>query len=197
MPSRSASPRVCAKSRAVTSTRCPRCSSTPITGRRTTTCGEFVRSTQIRMRAPARGGHWRDRLERGILAAPASGYVPPMFTSQSLRAVVQPGALTVREQRLDSVVHQLEVRGTLDEETVGELARRVDAALAGGVRWLIVDLAGAVAVADAALAALVTAARELRSRKGELIVAGAAHDLAAPPAAPAPAPPPAPGPAVG
>ncbi|HZB77188.1 MAG TPA: STAS domain-containing protein [Solirubrobacteraceae bacterium] len=101
-----------------------------------------------------------------------------MFTSQSLRAVVQPGALTVREQRLDTVVHQLEVRGTLDEATVGELARRVDAALAGGVRWLIVDLAGAVTVADEALTALVTAARELRSRKGELIVAGAAHDVA-------------------
>ena len=97
-----------------------------------------------------------------------------MFTSQSLRAVVKPGALTVREQRLDTVVHQLEVRGTLDEATVGELARRVDAALAGGVRWLIVDLAGAVTVAEQALGALVTAARELRSRKGELIVAGAA-----------------------
>ena len=101
-----------------------------------------------------------------------------MFTSQSLRAVVQPGALMIREQRLDTVVHQLEVRGTLDETTVGELARRVDAALAGGVRWLIVDLTGAVTVADQALAALVTAARELRSRKGELIVAGAAHEVA-------------------
>ena len=101
-----------------------------------------------------------------------------MFTSQSLRAVVKPGALTVREQRLDAVVHQLDVRGTLDEATVGELTRRVDAALAGGVRWLIVDLAGAVTVAEQALGALVTAARELRSRKGELIVAGAAPDVA-------------------
>src|SRR5215216_3063331 len=101
-----------------------------------------------------------------------------MFTSQSLRAVVPPGALAVREQRLDDVVHQLEVRGTLDAETVGELARRIDAALAGGVRWLIVDVAGAVTVADQALAALVKAARELRSRKGELIVAGAKDDVA-------------------
>ena len=101
-----------------------------------------------------------------------------MFTSQSLRAVVKPGALSVREQRLDDVVHQLDVRGTLDAATVGELARRVDAALAGGVRWLIVDIAETVTVADEALAALVTAARELRSRKGELIVAGAAHEVA-------------------
>ena len=46
------------------------------------------------------------------------------------------------------------------------------------MRWLIVDLAGAVTVAEQALAALVTAARELRSRKGELIVAGAAHEVA-------------------
>ena len=45
-----------------------------------------------------------------------------MFTSQSLRAVVTPGALAVREQRLDDVVHQLDVRGTLDAATVGELA---------------------------------------------------------------------------
>jgi anti-anti-sigma regulatory factor len=101
-----------------------------------------------------------------------------MFTSQSLRAVVKPGALAVREQRLDDVVHQLELRGTLNAETLGELARRVDTALAAGVRWLIVDLEGTTEVADAALHALVAAARELRSRKGELIVAGAAPDVA-------------------
>jgi anti-anti-sigma regulatory factor len=101
-----------------------------------------------------------------------------MFTSQSLRAVVPPGALTVREQRLDDVVHQLDVRGTLDATTMGELTRRIDAALAGGVRWLIVDIAEATAVEDAALDALVTAARELRARKGELIVAGAPGDVA-------------------
>src|SRR5918994_510302 len=95
-----------------------------------------------------------------------------MFTSQSLRAVVRPGALTVREQRLDDVVHQLDVRGTLGPETIGELARRVDAALAAGVRWLIVDIAETASVADEALAAIVAAGRELRSRKGELIVAG-------------------------
>jgi anti-anti-sigma regulatory factor len=101
-----------------------------------------------------------------------------MFTSQSLRAVVPPGALTVSEQRLDDVVHQLDVRGTLDATTMGELTRRIDAALAGGVRWLIVDIAEATAVEDAALDALVTAARELRARKGELIVAGAPGDVA-------------------
>jgi anti-anti-sigma regulatory factor len=101
-----------------------------------------------------------------------------MFTSQSLRAVVKPGALAIREQRLDDVVHELELRGTLDARTLGELAARIDAALAGGVRWLIVDVAGTVTVADAALDALVAAARELRSRKGELIVAGATGDVA-------------------
>ena len=101
-----------------------------------------------------------------------------MFTSQSLRAVVKPGALVVREQRLDDVVHELDVRGTLDATTLGELARRIDAALAGGVRWLIVDIADTVAIADEALEALVKSARELRSRKGELIVAGAPADAA-------------------
>jgi hypothetical protein len=85
-----------------------------------------------------------------------------MFTSQSLRAVVKPGALVIREQRLDDVVHQLDVRGTLDAATLGELGRRIDAALAGGVRWLIVDIADTVKVSDEALEALVAAARELR-----------------------------------
>lgn len=101
-----------------------------------------------------------------------------MFTSQSLPAIVRPGALVVREQRLDDVVHQIDVRGTLSEANAPELARRIDAALAGGVRWLIVDLAEAVDVADPALRALVATARELRSRKGELIVAGAGGDVA-------------------
>jgi ABC-type transporter Mla MlaB component len=102
-----------------------------------------------------------------------------VFTSQSLRAVIRPGAVAVREQRLDPVVCQLEVRGTLDESTLSELARRIDAALAGGVRWLIIDLAGTQSVAAPALAALVTAGRELRARKGELVVAGAAADVSA------------------
>jgi len=101
-----------------------------------------------------------------------------MFTSQSLRAVVPPGALTVSEQRLDDVVHQLDVRGTLDATTMGELTRRIDAALSAGVRWLIVDIAATTAVADEALDALVTAGRELRARKGELIVAGATQSVA-------------------
>jgi anti-anti-sigma regulatory factor len=100
-----------------------------------------------------------------------------MFTSQSLRAVVKPGALAVREQRIDDAVHQLDVRGTLDAETVGALAGPIDAALAGGVRWLIVDLGDADPVGDAALRALSTAVTELRSRRGELILAGAPPDV--------------------
>ncbi len=52
----------------------------------------------------------------------------PMFTSQSLRAVVEAGALVVCEQRLDDVVHQLDVRGTLDAATLGKLGR-------GSTRW--------------------------------------------------------------
>jgi anti-anti-sigma regulatory factor len=101
-----------------------------------------------------------------------------MFSSPSLRAVVRPGALVVREQRLDDVVHAIELRGTLDEANAPEMAPRVDAALAGGVRWLIVDLAEAVDVADSALHAFVATARDLRTRRGELIVAGASRDVA-------------------
>jgi anti-anti-sigma regulatory factor len=100
-----------------------------------------------------------------------------MFTSQSLRAVVRPGALAVREQRLDDVVHQMDLRGSLDDANAPELERRIEAALAGGVRWLIVDLAEAAPVCDSALGSLVSAVRELRSRKGELILAGAAGEV--------------------
>ena len=102
-----------------------------------------------------------------------------MFTSQSLRAVVRPGAVSIREHRLDDVVHQVEVSGTLNAETTPELARRIDSALAGGVRWLIADLTHATSVSDEALAALVAAARELRSRRGEMIVAGSPAEVAA------------------
>ncbi len=100
-----------------------------------------------------------------------------MFTSQSLRSVVRPGAFSVREQRLDDVVHQMDLHGTLDDAAAPELARRIDAALGGGVRWLIVDLAGAENVVDPALVTLCDAALELRSRRGELILAGASPDV--------------------
>ncbi len=102
-----------------------------------------------------------------------------MFTSQSLRAIVRPGTISIREHRLDDVVHQVEVRGTVNAETTPELSRRIDGALAAGVRWLIADLSGATEVSDEALAALVNAARELRARRGEMIVAGSPADVAA------------------
>src|SRR3954465_13793656 len=106
-------------------------------------------------------------------AAPAPRAPVTMFTSQSLRAVVKPGSVVFGEHRLDDVVHQIDVRGTLDEGAGGELTRRIDSALAGGGRWLILDIREAIDVADGVLAALVSAAASLRMRRGELIVAGA------------------------
>ena len=100
-----------------------------------------------------------------------------MFTSQSLRAVVRPGDLAVREQRLDDVVHQMDLKGSVADANAPELERRIGAALAGGVRWLIMDLGEANPVGDAALASLSTAVCELRSRRGELILAGAPPDV--------------------
>jgi hypothetical protein len=99
-----------------------------------------------------------------------------VFTSQSLRAI-RPSDVTVREQRLDDVVHEIAVRGALGAAAAPEVARRIDAALAGGVRWLIVDLSAASEVADPVLPALVATARELRARRGELIVAGDTANL--------------------
>ena len=94
-----------------------------------------------------------------------------MFTSQSLPAVPKPGSVGYLEHRLDDVVHQIDGFGALED--AAELTRRVEAALAGGVRWLILDLSGAPVVSDGALEALVESAGALRGRKGELIVAGA------------------------
>ena len=100
---------------------------------------------------------------------------PAMFTSQSLRAVAQRGS-QFREHRLDDVVHQIDVTGALTEAT--ELMRRIEGALSGGVRWLIVDLGEAVDVPDPVLAGLVETAALLRTRRGELIVAGASRSVA-------------------
>jgi anti-anti-sigma regulatory factor len=99
-----------------------------------------------------------------------------MFTSQSLRAVPKPGSVGFNEHRLDDVVHQIDVAGALED--TGELSRRIEAALAAGVRWLILDLSAAAVVSDLVLEGLVDAAGALRARKGELIVAGAQRHVA-------------------
>jgi anti-anti-sigma regulatory factor len=99
-----------------------------------------------------------------------------MFTSQSLRAVPKPGSVGFKEHRLDDVVHQIDVAGAL--ETTAELSRRIESALAAGVRWLILDLSEAAVVSDLVLEGLVDAAGALRARKGELIVAGAQRHVA-------------------
>jgi hypothetical protein len=85
-----------------------------------------------------------------------------MFTPPSVRSASSEG--TIREQRLDDVLHHLELRGA---PAASELGRRVDAALASGVRWLMVDVERATAVPESVL---VATARELRTRRGELIL---------------------------
>ena len=80
----------------------------------------------------------------------------------------------IREQRLDPVVHYLEVRGA---QPVEELGARFAAALDDGVRWLIVDLQRAELdpAAEGPLAAL---GCELRDREGELILVSSAPQVA-------------------
>ena len=92
-----------------------------------------------------------------------------MFTPPTVRSASSDGV--IHEQRLDDVVHHLEVRGT---PSASELGRRIDAALESGVRWLMVDLARAGAMPESVL---VATARELRMRRGELILIGARPDL--------------------
>ena len=83
-----------------------------------------------------------------------------MFTPPSVRASSDG---VIREQRLDDVLHHLELRGA---PAASELGRRIDAALASGVRWLMIDLE-----------VLVATARELRARRGELILVAAPQDV--------------------
>ena len=91
-----------------------------------------------------------------------------MFTPPSVRA---PSEGVIREQRLDDVLHHLEIRGA---PAASELGRRIDAALASGVRWLMIDLERAGAVPGSVL---VATARELRGRRGELILVSAQPDV--------------------
>jgi len=92
-----------------------------------------------------------------------------MFTPPSVRTSSDG---VIREQRLDDVVHHLELRGA---PTASELGRRIDAALASGVRWLLVDLERSTAVVDSVL---VATADELRRRRGELILVAAPPEMA-------------------
>jgi anti-anti-sigma regulatory factor len=92
-----------------------------------------------------------------------------MFTPPSVRSSSDGD---IREQRLDDVVHHLELRGA---PSASELGRRIDAALVSGVRWLIIDLERATGAADSVL---VATARELRTRKGELILVAAPAEVA-------------------
>jgi hypothetical protein len=93
-----------------------------------------------------------------------------LFTPPTLHAAPTDGV--IREQRLDDVVHHLELRGS---PAAAELGRRIDAALTSGVRWLLVDLERAAEVPESVLTATT---RDLRARRGELIVIGAGDRFA-------------------
>jgi hypothetical protein len=82
--------------------------------------------------------------------------------------------MSIHAQRLDDVVHYLEIRGA---PAAGELERLVAAALAAGARWLIVDLerADLSAAIEEPLAA---AGRALLGRRGELILVSASPAVA-------------------
>ena len=82
--------------------------------------------------------------------------------------------MSVHAQRLDDVVHYVEVRG---EPARGELERAVGDALGAGARWLIVDVERA-ALTPAAEAPLAAAGQQLRERNGELILVSTATAVA-------------------
>jgi hypothetical protein len=80
----------------------------------------------------------------------------------------------IREQRLDPVVHYLEVEGSQD---VPELEARFGEALADGVRWLIVDLERAQ-LGRALEPPLAAVDHSLRDRGGELILVSSSPAVA-------------------
>jgi hypothetical protein len=82
--------------------------------------------------------------------------------------------MSVHAQRLDDVVHFLEIRGA---PAAGELERLIDAALTVGCRWLIVDLARAD-LSPAIELPLAAAGQALRERRGELILVSASAAVA-------------------
>jgi hypothetical protein len=82
--------------------------------------------------------------------------------------------MSVHAQRLDDVVHYLEIRGA---PAAGELERLVGDALEAGARWLIVDLERA-ALSPTIEEPLAAAGRDLRGRRGELILVSAAPAVA-------------------
>ena len=84
------------------------------------------------------------------------------------------GLMSVHAQRLDDVVHYVEIRG---EPAAGEFERSIDRALKAGARWVIVDLERATlpAVPEGPLA---VAGCELRERRGELILVSASPVVA-------------------
>jgi hypothetical protein len=82
--------------------------------------------------------------------------------------------VSVHAQRLDDVVHYLEVRGT---PAAGELERLIDAALTVGCRWLIVDLERAQLSPEIEVP-LAAAGQLLRERRGELILVSASPAVA-------------------
>jgi hypothetical protein len=82
--------------------------------------------------------------------------------------------VSVHAQRLDDVVHFLEIRGA---PAAGELERLIDAALTVGCRWLIVDLERAQ-LSPAVEVPLAAAGHLLRERRGELILVSASPAVA-------------------
>jgi anti-anti-sigma regulatory factor len=84
-----------------------------------------------------------------------------------------PASLRAGEHWLDPQVLLL---GTLDPADAEQLAGRV--AAAAGARWVVVDVAGVAGPAEA-VAPLVAAARAAHARGAELVVTGAAADVAA------------------
>ena len=88
---------------------------------------------------------------------------------------------TVTEIDREPPVTVLAIRGEVDAGTEGleRLSRLLDSLVDEGVRYLIVDLSEAEFLISRALGQLLTTAVRLRSRGGDMAIAGAAGSVAA------------------
>ena len=88
---------------------------------------------------------------------------------------------TVTEVRGEPAVTILAISGAVDigPEGLGRLSRVLDGLVAEGVRYLVVDLSGTEFLVSRALGELLTATVRLRSRGGDMVIAGASGSVAA------------------
>lgn len=78
--------------------------------------------------------------------------------------------MEIRDRKLDDQTALVVLRGTLDASTVAAVQDRFDQILAGGVCFLVADIAGIDYISSAGLRVLLMAGKRLAGIRGKLVV---------------------------